>query len=133
MGGGVTAVVMVLIFWLSKNYVMQYVNNYVLHEFNKRSELFKGELQAKHQEQQHFHEVLLQAISQENKELKVRKIAAADSLWPSLLSMKRFSLAVKFLGTLNFKELKKRASDPRIQKFLNSFPNVLLPLRNAKN
>ena len=114
-----SSVVLSAAIWFFK----KYINNYVDHEFNKRIEAYKAELQTKHQEQQHFHEILKQALSDDNKELKARKIAAADSLWKFLISMKKFSFAVKFMGTLNFDEIKKRANDPKIQIFLNAFQN----------
>jgi len=113
-GSGLTVALFGIVIFISKNFIK--------HQFDKQIEAFKSELQAKHQEQQHFHELLIQSISQENKELNLRKLDAIDHLWKSILSMKKFSMAVKFLGTLNFNEIKKRASDPKIQKFLNMFP-----------
>lgn len=121
-GSGITLAVLLVLLWLSKNFVTQYLNNYIGHEFTKRTTVFKAVIQEKQQEQQNFHELLIKTIFEENKEVRARKIAAADSLWQSLLAMKKFSIVVKFLGTLNFEEIQKRATDPKIQKFLNSFP-----------
>jgi hypothetical protein len=122
LGSGITTAIFIIIFWVLKNFILQYLTKSISHEFNKKMEIFKSELQERRQDQQHFHELLLKTIMQENKELQSRKIIAADHLWNALLAMKKFSIAVKYLGTLNFNEIEKQSNNPKIQKFLNSVP-----------
>jgi len=122
LNSSITISFIAIIYWISKSFILEYLSNSVSHQFNKKIETFKDELQERRQEQQHFHELLLHTVSQENKELQSRKIMAADHLWKCVLAMKKFSIAVKFLGTLNFEEIKKRSADQKIQNFLRSFP-----------
>jgi len=138
LGSSITIVMLAVISFISRKFIAQYVINFVEYKFKKDIENFKSELEEKRQEQQHFHEMLLQTISQENKELQSRKISAADHLWRALLSMKKFSVAAQCLGTWDFAEIKKRAADPKIQTFLNrfsqcTFTSLLAEAENTKN
>src|ERR1700676_2232360 len=94
-------ILLTAIFLIAKKFFIQLAVSFANHIFNKQIESFKSELQEKRQEQQHFYNLIMHTLSQENREILSRKAKAIDDIWQSLLSMKKFSTAVKFLGTLN--------------------------------
>lgn len=117
-----TIVLLGIVLFLARNYINRYIAGFVNKEFQKELETFKAELKQKQIEQEHFHNLLMQSISRENKELKHRKMLAIDHLWKSFLAYKTFSASVKSLSTMNVEEFKKRSHDPKIQAALKIIP-----------
>lgn len=119
---GITIVVLSAVLYLARYYIAGYIAGFVNKEFQKDLETFKAEIKQKQIEQEHFHNLLMQSISRENKELKHRKMLAIDHLWKSFLAYKVFSTSVKSLSTMNVEEFKKRSDDPKIQALLKIIP-----------
>lgn len=126
MNSGIVLVIITVIIFLSKNYIIQYITRSVAHRYDKEIEKFRAVIQEKENEQKQFHELLMYTITHENKELKQRKIFAIDNLWKSFLAYKTLSIGVKFLSRLNIENILAQAADPKIQQFIRMFPQCSL-------
>jgi len=125
---GLWLVVPAVIF-LSKNWLLARITKGVQHEFDvkmeqlrtdlrKSEEHFKSELRDKESEITALRTNLLSGSASRQALLDKRRFDAVERVWTAVNDMAQLKNLSASMALLNFKELAKRSSDPKMQQFL---------------
>jgi len=76
---GIVLAIIAFIFFIFKNYIIQYITKSVAHHYDKKFENCKSIIQARQTEQKQFQDLLMHTVTHEN--LELRFCSASSSNW----------------------------------------------------
>jgi hypothetical protein len=102
-------------------------------EFRKREESFKSELRNKETELSTLRASVLAGSANRQSLLDKRRFEAVERVWTTVNDLAQSKYFASMMALLDYKELAKSASDPRMQQFLRIIGDVAPDIKKFKD
>jgi hypothetical protein len=102
-------------------------------ELRKNEEQFKSELRGNENEISILRSSVLAGSTSRQSLLDKRRFEAVEKVWTAVNDLAQLKMLSGLMAILNFKEVAKEASDPRIQEFLAMIGAGAPDIKNVKN
>lgn len=93
--------------FLARNWIITRLQNSVKHEYDKRLEVFKDDLNAKSKEISALREYAFSGLTSANGALAERRIKAVEQIWQAIQILAPARNVVRVMSVLNVKEIEK--------------------------
>jgi hypothetical protein len=105
--------------------VAAYFSKSIEHRFEKRLEMFKGELRDNEKELEHIRSFLTSAQRDRDTAIQAKRLEAAETLMRARHCLSQLAMLVEYMKILNGEKILKEAENPKIIEFIEM---IMAPL-----
>ncbi|WP_227105234.1 hypothetical protein [Chromobacterium rhizoryzae] len=131
-----TNIFFAIILWLSRSLIITRLTNSVKHEYDKKLENLKADIQSKSSQIDALRNGTLSGITTRQTAIFQRQLAAIEQVWGAIISLEPAKSASTWIATIKFEEaLEEAEKNPKFREIFSAFSKIdlnNLPINQAQ-